>query len=192
MNRAIVACFRGRTGGSGAARRLEPVPGLDPYAPTGHPGRDDGARRTAPGRAVGRQRGPTTVDPGETLLRLLSQAAARAERYAAAIQRLVDEQGLEHALVGDTYVVDDSGEPRKVGEYIRGLAQLENQERDRAAKFSEMAIRAGLAERAVRVAERQTEMVEQALLATLNDLGMNEDEQQRAFGRLAHHLRLIA
>lgn len=134
----------------------------------------------------------TTVDPGETLLRLLSQAFARAERYAGAIQRLVDEQGLQAALVGSNYVVTENGEPQKVGEYIRGLAQLENQERDRAAKFAEMAIKAGLAERQVRMAERQTELVEKALLATLNDLGMTDDDQQRAFGRLAHHLRLIA
>lgn len=136
--------------------------------------------------------GDTTVDPGETLLRLLSQAVARADRYAAAIQRLVDEQGLQAALVGDTYVVDDSGESRKVGEYIRGLAQLENQERDRSAKFAEMAIKAGLAERQVRLAERQTELVEKALVAALDDLGLSETDQQKAVGRLAHHLRLIA
>ncbi|WP_190824669.1 hypothetical protein [Saccharopolyspora pogona] len=133
-----------------------------------------------------------TVDPGETLLRLLSQAAARADRYAAAVQRLVDEQGLEAALVGDTLVVDQEGNTRKVGEYVRGLAQLEAQERDRAAKFSHLAIQAGLAERQVRLAERQTSLVEKALLATLEDLGMSDDQQQQAFGRLAHHLRLIA
>jgi hypothetical protein len=136
--------------------------------------------------------GDTTVDPGETLLRLLSQAAARADRYAAAIQRLVDEQGLEAALVGDTYVIDDSGESRKVGEYIRGLAQLENQERDRAANFAKLAIQAGLAERQVRLAERQTSIVEKALMATLDDLGLSDEQQQKAFGRLAHHLRLIS
>ena len=133
-----------------------------------------------------------TVDPGETLLRLLSQSAARAERYAAALQRLVDEQGLEGALVGDTLVIDNEGTSRKVGEYVRGLAQIESQERDRAANFAQLAIKAGLAERQVRVAERQTELVEQALAATLSDLGMSDDEQQKAFGRLAHHLRLIA
>ena len=48
--------------------------------------------------------GDTTVDPGETLLRLLSQAVVRAERYASAVQRIVEEQGLEKALVGDTSV----------------------------------------------------------------------------------------
>ncbi|MGW1676021.1 hypothetical protein [Saccharopolyspora sp. NPDC002376] len=108
------------------------------------------------------------------------------------MQRIVNDQGLEQALVGESYVMDDQGNLKKVGEYVRGLAQLEYQERDRAAKYSSLAIQAGLAERQVRLAERQTALVEKALLATLEDLGMSEDQQQQAFGRLAHHLRLIA
>jgi len=135
--------------------------------------------------------GDTTVDPGETLLRLLSQAVVRAERYASAVQRIVEEQGLEKALVGDNIVVDEQGTPHKTGEYVRGLAGLENQERDRAAKYATMAIQAGLAERQVRLLEKQTSLVERALLATMDDLGLSEDVRQQAFGRLAHHLRLV-
>jgi hypothetical protein len=68
--------------------------------------------------------------------------------YAAEVSRVVAEHGLQQALVGETLLVDpNNGRLHKVGEYIRGLATLENQERDRTAKYSDPAIRAGLAER---------------------------------------------
>jgi hypothetical protein len=41
------------------------------------------------------------------------------------------------------------------GEAIRGLADLEAKERERCANFATKAIAAGLAERTVRIAERQ-------------------------------------
>jgi hypothetical protein len=39
-------------------------------------------------------------DPGEVLLRLVSQSAARAQRYAAELAELVDSEGLNNALLG--------------------------------------------------------------------------------------------
>jgi hypothetical protein len=48
--------------------------------------------------------GGTDVDPGETLLRLLAQARARAQVYAAEVARVVAEHGLQEALVGDRFV----------------------------------------------------------------------------------------
>ena len=131
--------------------------------------------------------GDTTVDPGEVLLRLLTQSAARAQRYAAEIERLVDDSPNLHAAMVGTI----AGEFGEAGEYIRGLAQLEAQERDRCAMFAVKAIAAGLAERTVRVAEQQAGIAERALLAALDDLGLTGDQQRHATARLAHHLRLV-
>lgn len=135
--------------------------------------------------------GDATVDPGETLLRLLSQSRWRAERYAARLAEIVEEHGLEEALVGESWVMSDNGTLQKVGEYVKGLATLEAQERDRCARFATQAIAAGLAERTVRLAERQTEIAEKALLAALEDLGLDDGQRRHAVTRLAHHLQLV-
>ena len=64
-----------------------------------------------------------TDDPGEILLRLVTQSAARAQRYAAELEALVDDEGLAKAMVGESLVAT-LHDTYKSGEYIRGLAQL--------------------------------------------------------------------
>ena len=130
--------------------------------------------------------GDTTIDPGEVLLRLVSQSAVRAERYAQELEELVGEsKTLRDALVAQAY-----GEFGPVGEYVRGLATLEAQERDRCAGFAAKAIAAGLNERMVRLAEKQASIAERALVAALADIGLSADQQRQATARLVHHLRL--
>lgn len=131
------------------------------------------------------QLGDAVDDPGEVLLRLVTQSRMRVEQYAAEIERKVAELGpgmtLESVLVGDTLVVGEFSET-KVGEYIRGLVQLEAQERDRLAAFCAKAIAAGLAERTVRMAERQGEMLAAVLMAVIGSqiLGLS-DAQRKVF-----------
>lgn len=85
-----------------------------------------------------------TADPGEGLLRLVTQSAARAQRYADELEALVAESpSLREALVADVWVHTDHGESYKAGEYIRVLAKLEAEERDRCANFATKAIAAG-------------------------------------------------
>jgi hypothetical protein len=121
------------------------------------------------------------VDPGETLLRLLAQAVTRASFFAAEIEALVDEHGRTEAFVGDTLVVNpQTGEPVKVGEYVRGMAQLESTERDRAAKFAKLALDAGIAERQVKLAERQGQIIERVLLAAFDALDLTAAQRAQA------------
>ncbi|HEY2763393.1 MAG TPA: hypothetical protein VGJ13_05185 [Pseudonocardiaceae bacterium] len=134
--------------------------------------------------------GDTTTDPGETLLRLVSQAATRAQRYADELEQLVaDSPNLRAALVAQSY-----GEFGPTGEYVRGLAQLEAAERDRCAGFCAKAIAAGLAERQVHLAEKQGALIAEVLRAVLNDpeLGLTE-QQRRAMPHVARrHLSLAS
>lgn len=134
--------------------------------------------------------GSADVDPGEILLRLVSQSAARAERYARELEQIVADTRAQYpdaediitkALVGETWVVAEQGDAYKAGEYIRGMAQLEAQERDRCAGFAAKGIAAGLAERQVRLAEREGALIADVLRAVLADpeLGLS-DEQRRA------------
>lgn len=122
--------------------------------------------------------GDINVDPGEVLLRLVNQSAIRAERYAIELEALVGESDkLRDALVRQAW-----GEFGPTGEYIRGLAQLEAQERDRCAHLAERAVRAGLAERQVRLAERQGALIASVFRAVLGDvrLGLSADQLSAA------------
>lgn len=126
--------------------------------------------------------GDAVDDPGEVLLRLVTQSRMRVQQLSAEIERKVaelDGLSLESILVGDTLVPGEFGET-KVGEYIRGLVQLEAQERDRLANFCAKAIAAGLAERTVRMAERQGEMLAAVLMAVIGStiLGLNETQRK--------------
>lgn len=136
--------------------------------------------------------GDTKTDPGELLLRLVTQAALRADAYARELARVVDEKegDLKKALTGDSWTSGGEGsEPVKTGEYIRAITKLEAEERDRAASFATKAIAAGLAERQVRLAERQAELAAQFVHAVLDELGVGGTPQAQA--AIRKHLTLL-
>jgi hypothetical protein len=123
--------------------------------------------------------GEADVDPGEVLLRLLSQAAARAQLYATELAETVNTEGLANALVGKSRVPTESGSYIS-GEYIRGLAMIEAQERDRAANFAVKAIAAGLARRQIALAEQTGMMIADVLRIALSAPELGLTEAQRA------------
>lgn len=130
-----------------------------------------------------------TVDPGETLLMLVTQSKIRAQRYAEELERLVGERPeLRDALIGDV-----AGEFGKAGEYIKGLVILEAQERDRCANFCRLAIAAGLAERQVRMAERQGQLMTELLRAVMADpiLGLTAAQRGAIPGIVRKQLELV-
>lgn len=137
--------------------------------------------------------GDEHVDPAETLLRLLSQSRWRADHYAAEMERQVQEHGLADTLIGDTLVIDpQSGAQVKVNEYVRGLARLEAEERDRCANFAKLAIAAGLAERQVRIAEKQGALIEQVLTAAFGELELTEGQRAAAPAAIRRALTTVA
>ncbi|MFD5245014.1 hypothetical protein ACFWIW_10745 [Amycolatopsis sp. NPDC058340] len=179
--------------------------------------------------------GDSTVEPGEVLLRLVSQSAARAELYSGLLSdafdaaerlqaaldaeqlliegepgprddKLPEAPGLQaaradlerifttggvSALIGNTYADTKDGRIYATGEAIRGLAKLEADERDRCANFSAKAIAAGLAERQVRLAERQAELVLGAIEAALDVAGIPAGARGPAKMAAARHLKVV-
>lgn len=154
--------------------------------------------------------GDTKVDPGETLLRLLSQSAARVARLSLLLEEAYDAAGrlstsTQHitvderdtaasdqaredldrifmhgevaALIGHTYASSERG-VFATGEAIRGLVELEAQERDRCAKFAKLALDAGIAERTVRLAESQAGQLTVFVRGMLTALGHNPNDPQ--------------
>jgi hypothetical protein len=166
--------------------------------------------------------GDATVDPGEVLLRLVTQSAARAERYAILLEeayeaaerlkqthdagelKIEDSEMAETArrdldrifntggvaaLVGNTYGAAKDVGVYVTGEAIRGLADLEAKERERCANFATKAIAAGLAERTVRVAERQAQLMVEMVQAALREVDLSPEQASAFKAALARQAR---
>ena len=146
-----------------------------------------------------------TLDPGMTLLQLMTQSFQRAKLYGQLLEEAYDAaerlQGSDEvgelpesvdsvadrdraaqdlqrvfasggvsALIGHTYSSSEDG-VFAAGEAIRGLVNLEAQERDRAAGMAAKAVAAGLATRQVELAEKQGALVADVIRAVLTQLG---------------------
>src|SRR5262249_22049884 len=114
-------------------------------------------------------------DPGEVLLRLIAQVSRRCRKYAAELEAKVNAEGLAAAMTGQIEIPTKHGSYVQ-GEYIRALAQLEAQERDRAANFATKGIAAGLAERQVRMMERQGELFAQGVRLIIERLNLSQEQ----------------
>jgi hypothetical protein len=136
--------------------------------------------------------GDTSTDPGTALLQLLTQARIRAQMYAGTIAELVEQHGLQEALIGDSLMVNPAfigggrnagnGQPKfvKIGEYLRGLTVLENSERDRAAKYAKLAIDADLVQAQSKLTVQQGALIEAVLLSAFERLHLTADQRKAA------------
>jgi hypothetical protein len=123
---------------------------------------------------------------------MIGQARDRADGYATEIERLlVETPTLRDVLVGDV-----EGEFGKAGEYIRGIARLENEERDRVMNWTFKALAVGLAAREIDAgldAARQKELglveVLQAFMAH-PDMALSATQRSVAPGVLRQVLGL--
>jgi hypothetical protein len=75
------------------------------------------------------------------------------------------------------------------GEAIRGLADLEAKERERCANFATKAIAAGLAERTVRVAERQGQLMVEMVQVALREVDLSPEQASAFKAALARQAR---
>jgi hypothetical protein len=92
------------------------------------------------------------------------------------------------ALIGGTYSATPNGRVYQTGEQIRGLVQLEQTERKMCADFASKAIAAGLAERQVRMAERQGQAIIEAIAVALDRAGISGELRMAAQNAAAEHL----
>jgi hypothetical protein len=74
------------------------------------------------------------------------------------------------------------------GEAIRGLADLEAKERERCANFASM-VAAGLAERTVRIAERQGQLMVEMVQAALREVDLSPEQTSAFKAALARQAR---
>lgn len=132
-----------------------------------------------------------TLDPGETLLRLMTVAYLRAEQHADELDNILTEHGWTSAFVGDAYVATEDGTTRKVGEYAKQLATWETQERKHAAELAVSAVKAGLEERRVRAEERYAEAIAGAVEAALTAAGVEGTARDEGRHGAERYLRAL-
>lgn len=153
------------------------------------------------------------ADPGRTLLTLVTQSAARCRLYADLLQEQYDAatdatvSGDDHAgytahglppavraLIGHKYAVTRDGGVVPVEEAIRALVTLESDERERCSRFAKTALDAGVAERAIRLAEEQADILATLLRSVFDDpaLALTADQRETALAVTRRHLTAVA
>ncbi|MDQ3660591.1 MAG: hypothetical protein M3454_05935 [Actinomycetota bacterium] len=117
------------------------------------------------------------MDPLEVLLYQLGWASGAARALGRLVSELEEIHGPNHAGDAVPHV----------------LVKLWSEERDRAARLAKMAIDAGLAEKQVRLAETQGQIIAKIFTAVLDDDTLGLSREQRVAGRslAARHLRAL-
>ena len=72
----------------------------------------------------------------------------------------------------------------KAGEYVRGLAKLEAEERDRCASFCTKAVAAGLVQKQTELAQIQGEMLVKSLQAILEKVNLTNEQKAQVKAEL--------
>jgi hypothetical protein len=188
MSKALSVQCKAISKGSGHRCKRKAIPGGEVCRYHGGNARQVKAKAAIRAELMNWGLGDSHVDPSEVLLRLVTQSAARAQRYASELEQLVDDEGLAAALVGEVEIPTKYGD-YKTGAYIRGLAQLEAQECDRCANFASKAVAAGLAERSVRVAERQGQLMVEMVHAALREVDLSPEQASAFKAARAHQAR---
>lgn len=102
------------------------------------------------------------VDPWETLEIAMRRAFAWSAWYQAKLARVEDD--------------DDLRPGGAAWDWVKGAERTT----ELAAKYAKMALDAGVAERHVRAVELQGELIAKVLSGTLHELGLAQDDEDRA------------
>lgn len=112
----------------------------------------------------------------ESYARLAAVASARAEFLGRLLAEAYEREGVA-ALVGDKLDLDREGNLHAVSEEVRGLARLEAEERDRAAKLIREGVRLGIEAAHVDVMRSYAHTAVLALRSLCEQMGIPWDEE---------------
>ncbi|TDD37846.1 hypothetical protein E1287_07250 [Actinomadura sp. KC06] len=150
------------------------------------------------------------VTPQQAIIGMLNMSWFRANFYAGLLEEQAlraqsdrEENGEPYVkgappvgegagLIGHTYSADKEYGIFASGEAIRGLVQLEAQERDRVVKYAKVAHEMGIAERQIQLAEQQGAMLAGAVRKILDGLNLTPDQQQLVPQLVPSVLRALA
>jgi len=129
------------------------------------------------------------VSPSEALLEEVRWSAGHVEWLRERVQELE-----QHQLVWGKSEVKDLDDTTMVTSkaQMSVWVDLYNRERDHLVKVAGAALKAGVEERRVRLAESQGALVADVIRRILNDLGLNQEQEARVAKVVPQHLRAIA
>lgn len=158
--------------------------------------------------------GVPNIQPGHAVLSMLHMAWLRLSLYAGLLEAQIEAQGgteddvpedLEDVdpeqgdgprtggLIGHVYAPAKSGDGRiATGEAPRALVVLEAAERDRVVRYAKTAHDMGIAEREVKLAEQQGQLLATVIRNVLGDLELTPEQQAKAPKAIGRHLRAAA
>ena len=128
---------------------------------------------------------PLDVNPVEALLYLVREAAGNVAFLGARVQ------DLGYDLVGPIYSLTRDGEAIQTSEDVLAIVKLYNDERDRLARVSKIALDAGIEERTVRVLEEQATALVHIIRSVVDNLGLAPEVRQRALALVSVELRRL-
>lgn len=129
------------------------------------------------------------VTPEEAILQAVRESAANVAFFRARIQAIVGEKDLDdptHPLIwGTTQVVSTNatatpGDDETTAAGINIWYEMYRQEREHLLKASTAALRAGIAERRVRLAEMGAEVIVGRIRQIINALSLNPEQMREA------------
>jgi hypothetical protein len=131
-----------------------------------------------------------TRDPGERLLWLVAMCSCQVEFYARKVQELDDQQLVQgvQQIVETRSAAGDVERRTVVGSTPNVWLRLLNDKQRQLAEVCRDAMRAGVEERMVRLAERQAETMVRVLRLSLAEYGLDGADADRV---VARHLRAV-
>lgn len=135
------------------------------------------------------------IEPQDALLWCIRIAAGEVNYCSAQIAELEAADAVGHPVVEVERAAGDAEgtlvERRRQTVALNIWIRARQDAVERLARFSKMALDAGVAERQVRVAERYGQQIAQLLAGVLAELDLNERQQRRAPDVVRRHLVLL-
>lgn len=158
--------------------------------------------------------GVPNIQPGYAVLSMLQMTWLRLHLYGGLLEAQLEAQGgtaddvpadlddvdpqqgdgpRTGGLIGHTYAPAKTGDGRiATGEAPRALVVLEAAERDRVVRYAKTAHDMGIAEREVKLAEQQGQLLATVIRNVLGDLDLTPEQQALAPKAIGRHLRAAA
>lgn len=168
-----------------------------------HGGASPQARKAAAGRVATEKAAaaaklfalPKDINPADALIDLVKWTAGEVDYWRAEVQRIAEETP-EKLTAGVTRVEkgkrDRADMDMRILETVPHIAyRMLTDAQERLAKFATAALRAGVDERRVQLAEDQGALVAQVIRSVLDDLQLTPEQASRSGEVVARRLRLL-
>lgn len=161
--------------------------------------REAGKRRVAEAKASKAMRlfaAPVETTPGDALLELVQWTAGEVRYWRAEVERIAAESP-DELTWGRTKHTEGEGPDGYVNQDVEEATPpvaytLLNNAQDRLAKYAAAALRAGVEERRVKLAEDQGALIAQVIRGIFRDLNLSPEQEAISGEVAARHLRLVA